>query len=271
MPIVSIPESPLLPGKSPVDLYYREHGEGIPLLLLHGGWGYQVYPFDRQIEALRGRFRLLAPDRTGYGRSMRIDYLPPDFHRQAAVETIALLDALEIDRALFWGHSDGAVISAMMAIERPERAVGVILEAFHFYRVKEGSRHFFEAMAEDPEWLGERIGSVLAADHGEDYWRKLITLNGRAWLKIAAESRDPKEDLYGGRLSELSVPALFIHGSRDPRTEPDELEAIRRELPCARIEVLEGAGHCPHSEASFAAASIRVAESFLSDVIAAVD
>src|SRR5262249_4390615 len=53
-------------------IYCRDTGAGSPLLFLHGGWGYEVYPFDRQIEALGGKYRILIPDRTGYGRSPRI-------------------------------------------------------------------------------------------------------------------------------------------------------------------------------------------------------
>jgi pimeloyl-ACP methyl ester carboxylesterase len=56
MPFISIDESPLIPGVSPVDIYYREAGTGVPLVFLHGGWGYEVYPFDRQVEALARDF-----------------------------------------------------------------------------------------------------------------------------------------------------------------------------------------------------------------------
>src|SRR5690349_5376515 len=72
LPHISIDRSPLVPGLSPVEIHYREWGDGAPLVFLHGGWGYQVYPFDRQIEAFGDRFRIIAPDRSGYGRSPRI-------------------------------------------------------------------------------------------------------------------------------------------------------------------------------------------------------
>ena len=98
MPLVRIDESPLSPGTSPVELYYRDYGKGQPLIFMHGGWGYQIYPFDSQIEALADRFRIVIPDRSGYGRSTRLQTMPTDFHQRAAVETLGLLDALEIER-----------------------------------------------------------------------------------------------------------------------------------------------------------------------------
>jgi pimeloyl-ACP methyl ester carboxylesterase len=263
LPLINIDESPLAPSLSPVEIHYRDAGIGAPLLFLHGGWGYQIYPFDRQIEAFGEHFRILIPDRTGYGRSMRLGHVPADFHRRAAIETVSLLDALHIDRAVLWGHSDGAVIAAMIGLAEPDRISGLVLEAFHFYRKKPGSREFFETMAGDPSLLSERVGTTLSSEHGEDYWRKLIVMNGEAWLRIADEATETEQDIYDGRLSELRVPTLFIHGSRDPRTEPGELQAMRDRLPNARIELIEGGGHSPHSESASAdECNRRVSEFF---------
>ncbi|HWP45282.1 MAG TPA: alpha/beta hydrolase, partial [Blastocatellia bacterium] len=198
MPYALIPESPLVAETSPVRIFYRDTGSGRPLVFLHGGWGYEIYPFDRQIEEFSSSFRIIIPDRSGYGRSLRIDHLPVDFHRRAAVETARLLESLDIKRPVLWGHSDGAVIAALMALDDPGVCSAIIFEAFHFYRVKPASRQFFETMAQDPSMLGERVSSTLSRDHGEDYWKDLIINNGRAWLRIADESSHKEEDLYGG-------------------------------------------------------------------------
>ena len=267
LPFVTIDESPLAMGVRPIEIHYRETGFGAPLVFLHGGWGYEIYPFDRQIEALGDRFRFVIPDRTGYGRSSRLLQVPTDFHARAAVETIRVLDALHIQRPVLWGHSDGAVIAAKIGLAEPDRISAVILEAFHFYRMKPGSREFFEVMAGEPGLLGERVASTLEREHGEDYWRKLIVINGNAWLGIADEATHAGHDLYDGKLSELCVPTLFIHGSRDPRTEPGELDAVRAQVPNARIEIIEGGGHSPHSESASAAESNRIANEFLVSLV----
>lgn len=266
MPFISVDESPLASSLSSVEIYYREIGSGSPLLFLHGGWGYQIYPFDRQLDELSHRFRILIPDRTGYGRSMRLEYVPTDFHQRAATETLHLLDALHIERAVLWGHSDGAVIAAMIGLTEPERVSKLILEAFHFYRKKPGSREFFETMAGDPALLGERVATTLSSEHGKDYWRKLIVMNGEAWLRIADEASHQTQDLYDGRLSSLQARTLFVHGSRDPRTEPGEMEAVRDQLLNALIETIEGGGHAPHSESASAAVCNRVASEFLESI-----
>jgi len=256
VPFVRI-ATPLSPG-GPILQHYREAGQGEPLLVLHGGWGYAFYPFDAQIAELGGELRFLMPDRTGYGGSPPLAELPPRFHEAAAIEAEAFLDALGIERCAIWGHSDGAVIAAIAALRRPERYRAIVLEALHLDREKPRSRAFFTMMDQDPDGFGPRVTERLAADHG-DRWRDVLRMGGRAWLSIAAT---PGDDFWGGRLRELRVPALVLHGADDPRTEPGELERLR-EVPAASIQLIPGGGHSPHSERGAAAAATAAAAAFL--------
>src|SRR5262245_56465729 len=142
--VIDLASSPLAPRTSPVSIHYRDSGDGPAIVFLHGGWGCEIYPFDRQIDALKRQYRLVIPDRSGYGRSAPIGELPTDFHRRAMQETRALLDALEIERPVVWGHSDGAIIALLLGLAAPDRVAGAIVEATHFYRYKPASRAFFE-------------------------------------------------------------------------------------------------------------------------------
>lgn len=253
----------MLPGVAPIQVYVRdverEDAAAEPLLVLHGGWGYEFYPFDAQIAALDDR-RIVAPDRTGYGKSPRIAALPPRFHHAAAAEHIATLDALGIERCAIWGHSDGAVIAAIMALRWPHRITAIILEALHLDRRKPRSREFFEMMAHNPEGFGARVAERLAADHGEDHWRTVLGAGGRAWLDIAAH---PDDDFYEHGLGDIALPVLVLHGADDPRTEPGELDRVARELPDAVIHMIAGAGHSPHSERRASAEATREGARFL--------
>lgn len=259
---VLLEASPLAPGVSPVGIRCREVGSGSPLLVLHGGWGYGVYPFDRQISVLAHRHRFVIPDRTGYGGSGTIDVQPVDFHRRAAGETIALLDALGIERAAFWGHSDGAVIALLAGLMAPARVTRIIGEATHLFRKKPRSRAFFETMRDAPDELGPRVASALERDHG-GRWRALIRANGAAWLRIGDDARSADADLYEGRLPDLQVPVLLIHGSNDPRTEPGELDALCAAITHVRCERLADGGHSPHSERGTADAVTRLAAAWI--------
>jgi len=268
VPTVEIPSSPLAPGVSPVRIHYRDAGAGRPLVILHGGWGYQIYPFDRQIAALEHDHRIVIPDRTGYGQSGRLAAQAVDFHQRASAETFAVIDALGLDRPVLWGHSDGAVISLLMGLAQPDRLTALIVEATHLYRSKPASRAFFETMMRDPDGLGDRVAGVLAHEHGVS-WRDVIRINGVAWRRIADERSTPDEDLYGGRLSELRVPTLVVHGAKDPRTEPGELEALRARLSRARFAIIAEGGHSPHSERLTADEVTEVARRFLSEHVVA--
>jgi pimeloyl-ACP methyl ester carboxylesterase len=264
VPTLELLRSPHAFDLSPVAIHYREFGRGKPLVFLHGGWGYGVYPFDRQIAAFQGEFRILIPDRSGYGHSARVKgEMPLDFHRRAAAETISFLDGLGIERAVLWGHSDGAVISAMTGLAAPERCECLILEAFHFLRRKPGSRSFFERFAARPEDLGEETKKLLAHDHGEAQWQTVLRWNCTAWFRIADQVKRPEEDLYNGQLGKLAVPTLFLHGSLDPRTEPGEMALVHAAVPRATMGFVGNGKHSPHSEEAAFEECNAIAREFL--------
>ncbi len=258
VPVLELRSSPLARAR-PVSIAYRDLGTGPVVLFLHGGWGHDVYPVDPA--PLAGR-RLVIPTRTGYGQSTPLDVFPPDFHRRAVDETAAVLDALGVPEAVWWGHSDGAVIAALAAIHTPERVQALVLEAVHFDPAKPASRTFFERMVDDPDGFGERIAGILAAEHGAHRWRQVLRADGQAWLDLAARA-PTLGDVYEGRLGEVAAPVLLVHGARDPRTEPGELDAIRAALPHAVVAVQPEGGHSPHSERRTAPAVMNAIEAFI--------
>jgi len=253
--------SPVVPGRTPVRVAVRNHGRGDrpPLVLLHGGWGYEAYPWD--VERLAGSRRVLAPDRTGYGRSERVAELPAGFHRAMAEETLLVLDALGVERFALWGHSDGAVIAAWTTLLAPGRVEALVLEALHFLAAKPGSLAFFEDGVAAPERFGEELVRALERDHGPS-WRAVVAAGARAWLRIIHAGLSGGGDLFGGRLGEVRAPVLLLHGARDPRTEPGELDAARLALPSARLELLDS-GHAPHASARVGARATELALAFL--------
>jgi pimeloyl-ACP methyl ester carboxylesterase len=258
---ISLPRAPTDPERGPVDLRVREAGAGRPLVLLHGGWGWEAYPFD--LAALAERRRVIAPDRVGYGGSGRLAALPRGFHRLMAEETLLVMDALGIASAALWGHSDGAVIAAWTALLAPSRVRALVLEALHVFAAKERSVEFFRTAVETPEGFGPAVVEALRRDHGEA-WREVVGAGGRAWLEIIEEGRAGRRDLYDGRLGEIRAPTLVLHGRGDPRTEPGEIEAALRALPSSRLELVD-AGHGPHASASAGPLCTQLVSRFLDD------
>jgi pimeloyl-ACP methyl ester carboxylesterase len=266
---IELASSPLAPDASPVRIHVRTFGDGPPIVFLHGGWGYEVYSIERQLDALASNFRIVVADRSGYGRSTPIESLPIDFHRRAADETRAVLAELDIERPILWGHSDGAIIALLVCLADPDCAAGLILEAAHYVKRKPRSRAFFESIVADPNAVGANVAAALERDHGEE-WGSMLERHSRTWLAIG-DAASAQEDFYDGRLSQVQTPVLLVHGLRDPRTEPGELEAIRAALALVTADaaasedvILENGGHSPHSERATAdavtAAIVRFAD-----------
>jgi pimeloyl-ACP methyl ester carboxylesterase len=254
-------DGPFARGGAPARVHVRDHGSGPAVMLLHGGWGYETYPFDGAIAALAPRHRVVAPDRIGYGGSDPRETLPVTFHREMAAETVAVADALGLEELALWGHSDGAVVAAWTAILFPHRVRALVLEALHFVRAKRGSLAFFRDGVEAPERFGDAVVEALRRDHGAR-WREVVARGSRVWLEIIEDGMRRGGDLYDGRLSEVRAPALLLHGRRDPRTEPGELEAAAAALRGARVEFVD-AGHSPHTSVASGPRAVALAADFL--------
>jgi pimeloyl-ACP methyl ester carboxylesterase len=244
---------------SDVRIHYTEHGQGFPLLLLHAGWGLAVNGYAYQESALADTFRMIVPDRRGYGRSTRVESLDADFHWQAAQDMFALLDALQVNEILVWGHSDGAVIGAIMAITQPTRIRSLIFEGGHLYNRKPLSRLIFEQLYHDPTLLPVPAQTRLIAYHGQDDWRAVIRNWAGAWLELWHR----EGDLYRGRLSEIVCPTLVMHGGQDEHTPVSEMAELTRRISGAQLSVYLEVGHCVHDGRSTRAACTQKARQFL--------
>ncbi|MEM6666723.1 MAG: alpha/beta fold hydrolase, partial [Pseudomonadota bacterium] len=106
---------------APIDdgeLYYEVHGSGPPLLLIAGLGGLGSY-WTPQIDRFSQHFTLIVQDHRGTGKSSRskIKYSL----EQMAQDTLRLMDALSLESAHLVGHSTGASIGQILAIEHPRR------------------------------------------------------------------------------------------------------------------------------------------------------
>src|SRR5438132_9221571 len=127
-------------------LYYEDTGgDGPPIVLVHGLLMDHTM-FDPQVEALRDRYRVVAPDLRGHGRSAhRIeDYTQWDLME----DHVALLDRLGIDRAMWGGVSQGGFQSLRAALRHPDRVAGLILIDTQAGAEDEVKAPMYEAFAE---------------------------------------------------------------------------------------------------------------------------
>ena len=108
------------------EIYYEEAGTGDPIMFVPGlGGGAAVW--SRQIPAFSETYRTIAHDHRGCGQSTysMIDYSVD----QMAADAIRLMDALEIERAHWVGHSTGGAMGQIVAQDYPERLASLVLSA----------------------------------------------------------------------------------------------------------------------------------------------
>src|SRR6266542_3701582 len=98
-------------------IWYATYGAGPPVVLLHGGLGHSGN-WGNQVPAVIGAgCRAILVDSRGHGRSTR-DERPFSYELMAS-DVLAVLDAVEVDRAAFVGWSDGACIAMILAMQKP--------------------------------------------------------------------------------------------------------------------------------------------------------
>ena len=123
---LTLPPTPTLPppaesGYAPVNgikIWYAIFGRGTPVILLHGGLANANY-WGALVPALALHYRVIVMDSRGHGRSTR-DARPYGYDLMA-LDVVALMDFLKVDKAAIVGWSDGAIIGLDLAIHRPER------------------------------------------------------------------------------------------------------------------------------------------------------
>ncbi len=109
-----------------IRLAVRDEGSGPAVVLCHG-FPELAYSWRRQVPALvAAGFRVLAPDQRGYGDSDRPDAVAAyDIHHLTG-DLVGLLDALDIERAVFVGHDWGGLVTWMLPLLHPARTAGVV-------------------------------------------------------------------------------------------------------------------------------------------------
>ncbi len=105
--------------------FFREAGDGFPLILLHGNGESGAY-FEHQMGPFARQFHVYAPDTRGHGQTPRGE--APFTIRQFADDLAEFMTERGIDKAHILGFSDGGNIALVFALKYPERVEKLILD-----------------------------------------------------------------------------------------------------------------------------------------------
>ena len=252
-----------------LDVFYREAGSpDAPVLLLLHGYPTSSHMFRHLIPVLAEQYRVIAPDHIGFGRSSApsADAFGYTFDALARV-TRGFLDGLGVTRFTVYAQDYGAPIAWRLALSDPGSVEGVISQNGNAY--EDGFVPDFWApiwaYGQDPSLENERrLRPALGREavewqylHGvpdptvvdPDAWEHDLTLLGRpgndlAQLALFGDYQTNRA-LYPEVqewLRTSQVPVLAIWGRNDEIFGPAGAEAFLRDVPHARVELVDG-GH----------------------------
>ena len=202
-----------------ISLYYQEKGDQEPFILLHGNGEDSSY-FKNQIEYFSNRYRVIALDTRGHGKSPR--GTKPFTIEQFSCDLYDFMAGLEIPRAVILGFSDGANIAMKFAIKYPNMVKSLILNGGNLN--PKGVKRTTQIPIE--------IGYIIA--------RRFASKSPDAKRNAEMLGLMVNEPNIGrNELSKIAAPTLVICGSGDMIKESHTKE-IAENIQGAKLSIMKG-------------------------------
>ena len=225
-----------------ISLYYREKGNKEPFILLHGNGEDGSY-FENQIDYFSDKYRVIALDTRGHGKSPRGN--APFTIEQFSRDLYDFMTGLEISNAIILGFSDGANIAMKFAIKHSNMVKALILNGGNL------NPKGVKRTTQIPIEMGYRIANCFASK-SPDAKRNAEMLG----LMVNEPNISPAE------LSKITAPTLVICGKRDMIKESHTKE-IAANIPSAKLSIIKGNHFIANKRA---AAFNKEVDSFLKEI-----
>ncbi|MFD1770320.1 alpha/beta fold hydrolase [Sphingobacterium suaedae] len=209
-------------------MHYEIYGLGKPLVLIHGGGSSIRYDYREIIPRLQDRFQLIGIDLQNHGKSDHRDI--PETFEQDADDVVGLLRELHIERAFFWGFSNGGNTVLQIAHRHPT-FVDKLVVASAFFKREGMVDGFFENMqqatlADMPltlraNFLDQTPNEVKLQNLFEKDRKRMQTF----------------EDWSPAIFNSITCPTLFICGDHDVM-KPEHVIEMWRLVPKSRLLIL---------------------------------
>jgi pimeloyl-ACP methyl ester carboxylesterase len=243
------------------------HSADPPILLIMGAGGSMLAWHETVCERLADGSRfVIRYDNRDTGRSVTY---PPGVPGYTGADLVAdaagLLDALGIGSAHLVGMSMGGAIAQLAALEYPERVASLTLISTSagpgdpdLPGPSDQLRGRFAAPPPAPDWSDREAVIEYVVEDARAYAATTRPFDEAAWRELAGRDFDRSLDIassmtnhlladaaerWRDRLGEIRAPTLVVHGDEDPLFPPAHAHALVREIPDARLLVLEQTGH----------------------------
>ena len=244
-------------------IHYTEAGTGAPVILIHG-LADDASIWDSVIPALSAKFRVIALDQIGFGRSDKplLNYRVSTF-----VDFLdGFMTELKIERASLIGNSLGGWVTAAYALAHPERVERLVLSDAAGYAAlaKTMDPRALSALRlasrEDIRYLGPLTFRDKRFYQDVDLaFKQRVTAGDSYTVGQFLDSMVRGDDTLDNRLHALNRPTLVLWG-RDDKIIPLSFgEQFHREITNSRLRILDNCGHMPQVECpnEFANAVLR--------------
>jgi pimeloyl-ACP methyl ester carboxylesterase len=212
-----------------VKTWYDEHGEGEPLVLMHGGLVDARF-FEANTPALAEHFHVYTPERRGHGHTPDVE--GPISYQLMADDTIAFLETVVGQPADLVGHSDGAFTAMLVAMQRPELVKRLVLISGGFNKSGEAGPEMEWDVPAITQFLGPAYGEV--SPDGEDHFPVVATKIG----EMAAK----EPDLQAAELNAITARTLIMFADDDLVTLAHSVEMYDN-IPNAELAIVPGTSH----------------------------
>jgi len=226
-------------------LHFVDEGDGPPVLFIHS-LGTNAYLYRDQIAALKSRFRCIAPDCRGHGKT---SYNGTFTVEDVAADHKAILDHLGVKSCHIVGLSMGGPIMLNFNSRWPEVAKSMVF-ADCFARIRPGAEDRIYATQEAVAYLSMlEFGNQYAGDRlmPTTPFEKLDELAEAVAMCPPKGYVDTVRAIFtydaSGDLAKVRAPTLILIGDSDDATPMAESEFIRDGIPGSEIRVIPGAGH----------------------------
>lgn len=227
-----------------LEVSWKEHGEGEPVVLIHGNWSTCSW-WEPTLERVPAGLRAIAYDLRGRGQTRGPDssYTIPSL----AADLGAFADALGLQQFHVVGHSLGSAVAMEFAREQPERLRSLITVAPSWIDGMPRKFHsevHQRALAADRDLLGRALAILAPARKPGPFWERLVDEGFQQRIEAALRNLDALvEWAPGDKLAGLGVRSVVLNGDQDVLLG-NELPRRVASVLGARHEVLHGVGHC---------------------------
>ena len=246
--------SSIVPLSTGLELAYAETGpDSSTVVVMLPGPTDSWHSYAQVLGLMPSSIRAIAVSQRGHGDSDK----PATGYRveHFAGDVVALLDALDIERAIVAGHSGSCLTARKVAIDHPERVTGLVLEASPTtLKTDRSLEAFVEELASlddpiDPAFarsvLTDTSSGQLPSQLVDQLVDELLKVPARVWKEMFAALLS-YDDL--AELGRITIPTLLVWGDADRLVRRDMQHTLAQRIHRAELRVYEGVGHTPRWE-----------------------